>query len=250
MAEFGPRGRLGPQGFLGVRPRRFRERVKADVVISVSFTPPVQIAIGNLTALGKPRGFLGFPARRFRERTLPFETTTRIVQVGLEPWVVDTPELQVYQVGLEAWTAAPGKISFERRARLGPAGILGIRPRRFRERSGEIGFVPAALATDLQIFQAGIEVWTRGEGSISFSPQTPIGPKGFLGIPPRKFREQTEGIGFVIPPPVTELQIFQAGIEVWTRGEGSISFSPQTPIGPKGFLGIPPRKFREQTEGV
>jgi len=212
----------GPVGFRGSVPRRFRERGKPEVTVTVSFTPPVQVAIGNLTALGKPRGFLGFPARRFRERVLPVTTTTRIMQAGLEPWVINTPELRVYQIGLETWIGLPGKISFEGRSRIGPGGILRSRPRRIIERP-DVGFTAPVAATSLQIFQAGLEVWTKGENNIVVPLSTPVGPKGFLHRPQFNFRErQSVEIGFTIPPAsTTEIDIHQIGLEAW----GNISTS-------------------------
>ena len=69
------RARLGPRGFLGVPPRRFRE--------------------SNLYPVGAAN----------------FTTRMTATQVGLEAWVVNNPTQLVTQVGLELWIITDG-VSF------------------------------------------------------------------------------------------------------------------------------------------
>jgi hypothetical protein len=60
----------------------------------------------------------------------------RVPNAAIEPWVQDNPELRVLQVVLEVWgLTALATIVVQPRAELGPRGLLGIPPRRFRERS-------------------------------------------------------------------------------------------------------------------
>lgn len=44
------------------------------------------------------------------------------------------------------------------------------------------------------------------------------GPRGLLGIPPRRFRERTL-------PTQTAARIVQTGLEVWTLGDPEVQFS-------------------------
>jgi hypothetical protein len=64
--------------------------------------------------------------------------------------------------------------------------------------------------------------------------RNPIGPRGFLGVSIRKFKERSDTpyTAAVIPRPPF------------------LTIVPSDHIGPKGFLGIPPRRFRERTQGV
>lgn len=113
-----------------------------------------------------PRAFIGDGPWPFRESVLPANTTTalRATQFGLEAWAAVDPAVRSTQAGLEVWTSStiadPG---IQKQARLGPVGLLGVPPRKFREGAGSFGgfssFVGPNITTGQQCTQAGLEVW-------------------------------------------------------------------------------------------
>jgi len=128
-----------------------------------------------------------------RQFNFGWNANLRVTQISLEAWAQASPNLRVTQAGLEPWFQA---------------------------------------TPSLQVTQIGLEVWISIKpASISILPRAELGPKGFLGIPPRKFRERTlDSFVFATPPPIQTIVI------------------PGNHLGPNGLLGIPVRKFRERSD--
>ncbi len=125
-----------------------------------------------------PGGRLG-PSRprRFRERTLYFEPRTTVYQAGLEPWAAYSAIAQVTQAGLEPW---------------------------------------ALYTPTVNIYQVGLEVWIPASPAPDpINRRAKLGPRGFLGIPPRRFRESRNFAEQ--PAPGTEVDIYQVGLEPWVQ---------------------------------
>ena len=109
-----------------------------------------------------PFGSIGSPTGRSAFSSSNWSTQTIVAQVGLEVWVINDPPLIVDQVGLEVWVQNnPGLI----------------------------------------VTQVGLEVWSATvRGEITLTPRAKLGPVGFLGIPPRTFRERSIPIPIFVPP--------------------------------------------------
>lgn len=111
-----PKAKLGPRAFLGIPPRRFRERSKPIFDFPVPEPLPPIILPGNHMG---PNGLFGIASfRRFRERSnSPY-------------WNSVPPD-----PGPRIPIVIPGN-------HMGPNGLLGIPIRRFRERAVPIEAAP------------------------------------------------------------------------------------------------------------
>lgn len=119
-----------------------------------------------------------------------------VTQSGLELWFQEVPQLRATQVGLEPW---------------------------FKE------------DPQLKVTQIGLEVWISiAPAPVPIPPRAKLGPRGFLGIPPRRFRERADFTIIEPPPPEPNVPIVLPGNH----------------MGPNGLLGIPIRRFKERSGSV